>query len=150
MLSFYWDGCLGVCFVLVGLAAFLQKVPHAIGLLLSGFGLLAFNMARRCVHHIGNVRRGCEGYWPDIRKQAYPAFVFWMSWLAVSWVCFHYAALDFEMTAQWARWILHLNPAVSEVHRVSVSYPSRWNAGEFRNCRLVRAAPFFCGSLARI
>lgn len=24
----------------------------------------------------------------------------------------------------------------SQVHRVSVSYPSRWNAGEFRNCRL--------------
>jgi hypothetical protein len=26
----------------------------------------------------------------------------------------------------------------SQVHRVSVSYPSRWDAGEFRNCRLGR------------
>jgi hypothetical protein len=24
----------------------------------------------------------------------------------------------------------------SQVHRVSVNYPSRWDAGEFRNCRL--------------
>lgn len=24
----------------------------------------------------------------------------------------------------------------SQLHRVSVSYPSRWDAGEFRNCRL--------------
>lgn len=27
-------------------------------------------------------------------------------------------------------------PRDSQVHRVSVSYPSRWDAGEYRNCRL--------------
>ena|ERR1700693_4784052 len=70
---FYWDGFLGICFVLVGLAAFFQNVPHATGLLLSGLGMSGFSMARRKVHHIGNVRRSCNGYWPDIRKQAYPS-----------------------------------------------------------------------------
>lgn len=140
---FYWDGFLGICLVLVGLGGFLQKVPHASGLLLSGFGLSAFSASRRCVHHIGNIRRSSAGYWPDIRKQAYPAFVFSVLWLAASWVCFRYAALDFEMTSQWARWILRLTPETSEVHRVSVSYPSRWSAGEFRNCRLGR--PHYLG-----
>ena len=79
----------------------------SIGLVLSGFGLIAFGMARRCVHHIGNVRRSCAGYWPDMRKQAYPAFVAWMFWVTVSWVFCRYAALDFEITSQWIRWILH-------------------------------------------
>jgi hypothetical protein len=124
MLSFYWDGFLGICFVLVGLAAFLQKVSHTTGLLLSGLGMSGFSIARRNAHHIGNVRRSCNGYWPDLRKQAYPSFVFCLCWLAFSWGCFRYAALDFEMTAQWARRILYLNSTPSQVHRVSVSYPS--------------------------
>ena len=33
--------------------------------------------------------------------------------------------------------------STSQVHRVSVNYPSRWDAGEFRNCRLGR--PHYSG-----
>jgi hypothetical protein len=103
---FYWDSFLGICFVLGGLAAFFQKVPYAIGVLLCGFGLIAFSMARRCCHHIGGVRRSCQGYWPEIRKQAYPTFFFLIVWAIVSWVCFRYAALDLQITVQWVRWLL--------------------------------------------
>ena len=28
------------------------------------------------------------------------------------------------------------SPAHAQVHRISVNYPSRWDAGEFRNCGL--------------
>jgi hypothetical protein len=44
------------------LAALLQGVTPTNALLPFGFGLIAFGMARSCVHHIGNVRRSCEGY----------------------------------------------------------------------------------------
>jgi len=101
---FYWDSFLGICFVLVGLAGFaglLEKLPHPIGVALSGFGLIAFGMARRCGHHIGNIRRGCGGYWPSIREQAYPTCFLWVFWVLVLWVCCRYAALNFQITEHW-------------------------------------------------
>lgn len=33
----------------------------------------------------------------------------------------------------------------SQVHRVSVNYPSKWSTGEYRNCRLAR--PHYKGDL---
>jgi hypothetical protein len=102
----YWDRFLGICFVLVGLAALLQKVPHAIGLLLSGFGLTTFGMARRCWHYIGGVRVG--EFSPKYKRTlAYPKVLASVVWVAASWSFFRYAALDFEITAQWIRRILH-------------------------------------------
>lgn len=40
---------------------------------------------------------------------------------------------------------LAYTPNSSRVHRVSVSYPSRWDAGEYRNCRMKR--PHYSGGL---
>ena len=42
-----------------------------------------------------------------------------------------------------AAFLLKTRTLASQVHRVSVSYPSRWDAGEFRNCRLGR--PHYSG-----
>jgi hypothetical protein len=98
---FYWDGFTGLRFVLVGLAGLsglLEELLHPVGVILLGVSLNAFSMARRCVHHIGNVRRGCQGYWPDIRKQAYPTFFVLLFWVFIFWVCCRYAALNFQIT----------------------------------------------------
>ena len=98
----YWDCFVGICFVLAGLAAFLQKVPHAIGLLLSGLGFITFSMARHRWHYIGRIRLG--EYSPQYKRTlAYPLVLSSVAWLAVSWSFFRYAAIDFEITAQWIR-----------------------------------------------
>jgi|ERR1039458_3719302 hypothetical protein len=101
----YSDWFLGICLVLTGLAAFLQKVPHAIGLMLLGGGFITLSMARQCGHYIGAVRVGdfSPGY---KRTLAYPKVLFIVVWSGVSWGFFRYAALDFGITAQWIRWIL--------------------------------------------
>jgi hypothetical protein len=96
----YWDGFLGICFVL---AALLQGVaPSDYALLLSGFGLLTFSMARRCWHSIGAIRIGDYSRQYK-RRLAYPRFLAGVFWLAISWVCFRYAALNFHITEQWVR-----------------------------------------------
>lgn len=102
----YWDCFLGICFVLAALAALLQGLTLSIGLLLSGFGLITFSMARQCLHYIGAVRLAdCSPQYK--RKLVYPKFLFGMIWVAASWVCCRYAALNFHITAQWVRWTLH-------------------------------------------
>ena len=98
----YWDRFLGIFFVL---AALLQGGSLTNPLLPSGFGLIGFSMARRCWHYIGAVRLG--EFSPQYKRSlAYPKFFAGMVWLAVSWICFHYAALDFHITAPWVRRIL--------------------------------------------
>jgi hypothetical protein len=101
----YSDWFLGICFVLTGLAAFLQKVPHAAGLMLSGGGLIALSMARQCGHYIGAVRVG--DFSPSYKRMlAYPKVLFVAVWSGVSWGFFRYAALDFEIPARWIHWAL--------------------------------------------
>jgi hypothetical protein len=122
----YWDGFLGICFVLVAL--FQGVTPGNYSLLLSGFGLLGFSMARRCWHYIGSVRIG--EYSPQFKRTlVYPKFLASLFWLAVAAICFRYAAITFPDFAK-------ISIANAQVHRVSVSYPSHWEPGEFRNCRL--------------
>lgn len=107
---FYWDGFIGVVTVLIGLAGFaglLDKLPHPVGLVFFGLGLNALSMARRCVHHIGNVRRECTGYWPDIRRQAYPTFFALLFWCVLLWACCRYAALSYQINETWVRVVLH-------------------------------------------
>lgn len=100
----YWDRFLGICFVV---AALVQGVtPRSYALLLFGFCLLAFSMARERGHYIGAVRIA------DLSRQykrtlAYPKVLAGMFWLIVSLVCFRYAALNFQITARWLRLILH-------------------------------------------
>ena len=102
----YWDRFLGICLVLVGLIAFLQRIPHAIGLLLSGFGVITLSVVRECWHYIGAVR--LQTFQPKYKRTlVYPRVLAIMFWLPVSWGFFRYAALDFQITAQWLRWILH-------------------------------------------
>ncbi len=104
----YWDGFLGVCLVLCGMFAYFQKLPHVGGLVACGLALNAFSMARRSAHHIGNVRRGCQGYWPDICRQAFPAFFAWLFWLFVLWGLCSFAAQDFGFAVPWTRWFFEL------------------------------------------
>jgi hypothetical protein len=105
----YWDCFLGICFVLAALFQGVTSSPPStftIGLLLSGFGLITFGMTRRCWHYIGAVRlHECSPQ--HKRSLAYPKFLASMFWLAASWALFHYAALNFQITARWVRWILH-------------------------------------------
>jgi hypothetical protein len=101
----YWDCFLGICFVLAGLFQGVTS-SSAISLVLSGFGLITFSMARQCFHYIGAVRlHVCSAQ--HKRSLAYPKVLASIFWLAASWVCFRYAALNFHITAQWVRWTLH-------------------------------------------
>jgi hypothetical protein len=116
---YYWDCFLGICFVLAALfqgvtsssarsgsASSSQPCTGTIGLLLSGFGLITFSMARQCWHYVGAVRlHVCSPQ--HKRSLAYPKVLASMCWLAASWVFFRYAALSFQITAQWIRRILY-------------------------------------------
>jgi hypothetical protein len=105
---YYWDRFLGICLVLAGVAGVAGLVQgvtsSAVGLLLSGFGLITFSMARECFRYIGAVR---VTEWSAQYKwsRAYPRVLASALWLAVSWVLFRYAALNFHITEQWVRWI---------------------------------------------
>jgi hypothetical protein len=102
----YSDWFLGICFELAGLAAFVQKVPHAVGLMLTGGGLITLSMARQSAHYIGVIRVG--DFSPAYKRTlAYPKVLAIAVWAVVSWGFFRYAALNFEITSQWIHWILH-------------------------------------------
>lgn len=108
----HWDRFIGVCFVLVGLAGvagFLEKLAHPVGVLLLGISVNAFAMMRRSIQFIGNVRRyhlaALHG-WKQIWHDTYPAFGAVAFWLLVFWVCCRYAFMNFQINEAWTKWLL--------------------------------------------
>jgi hypothetical protein len=101
----YWDCFTGLCFVLAGLYQAVNS-SSGIGWLVSGFGLITFSMARQCFRYVGAVRlHVCSAQYK--RSLAYPKLLASVFWLTASWVCFRYAMLNFHITEQWLRWVLH-------------------------------------------
>jgi len=95
-----------MCFVLAGLAAFLQKLPHFSGVLLLGFGLITLSFTRQAMHYIGYL---AELFRVEPRRKRravhYPRALSVVFWGSVSWACFRYAFIDFNITEQWLRWV---------------------------------------------
>ena len=99
----HWDRFLGTCFVLVAL---FQGVTSTNPLLLLGFGLIFLGEARKNWRYVGMIRIG--QFSPSYKRTlAYPKVLACVVWLTVCWVCFRYAAINFQITAQWLRRILY-------------------------------------------
>jgi hypothetical protein len=126
----YWDGFLGSCFVLVALALVFQgtNINFSFGMMLSGFGLIFFSMARRRGHFIGMVRVtewSTRYKW----KRAYPSILFGGLWLFGSWICFRYAAVNSHINEQWLRRVLFYAENTGATLDLSKSRPSHGGCG---------------------